>query len=57
MEKFGIPVYKAWQYANTRKGYWRISKSPILSKTLTNQYWINQGLKTFSIQYSKLNLS
>lgn len=57
LKKFGIPVYKAWQYANTRKGYWRISKSPILSKTLTNQYWINQGLKTFSMQYSKLNLS
>jgi hypothetical protein len=57
LKKLGIPEYKAWEYANTRKGYWRISKSPILNKTLTNQYWINQGLKTFSIQYSKLNLS
>jgi len=57
LKKLGIPEYKAWQYANTRKGYWRISNSPILCKTLTNQYWTNQGLKTFSIQYSKLNLS
>ena len=33
--KLGINKYKAWEYANTRKGYWRISKSPILSKSLT----------------------
>lgn len=57
LKKLGIPKYKAWQYANTRKGYWRISNSPILSRTLTNQYWTNQGLKTFSMQYGKLNLS
>ncbi|WP_339062724.1 group II intron maturase-specific domain-containing protein [Tepidibacillus marianensis] len=45
--KFKLPDGKAWEYANTRKGYWRISNSPILSKTLTNQYWINQALKVF----------
>ena len=38
LKKLGINEYKAWEYANTRKGYWRISKSPILSKTLTNKY-------------------
>ena len=36
--KLGINKYKAWEYANTRKGYWRISKSPILSKSLNNIY-------------------
>ena len=35
--RLGIPRNKAWEYANTRKGYWRISVSPILSKTITNQ--------------------
>ncbi len=29
---------EAWKYANTRKGYWRISNSQILNKTLTNAY-------------------
>ncbi|MCX7905004.1 MAG: group II intron reverse transcriptase/maturase, partial [Caloramator sp.] len=29
--RLGIPNNKAWEYANTRKGYWRISKSHILS--------------------------
>jgi len=38
LKKLGINKQKAWEYANTRKGYWRISSSPILSKTLTNIY-------------------
>ena len=36
--KLGVEKYMAYQYSNTRKGYWRISNSPILSKTLTNKY-------------------
>ena len=43
---------KAWQYANTRKSYWRISSSPILSKTLTNKYLKNIGLVSISETYS-----
>ncbi|MEF2821563.1 MAG: group II intron reverse transcriptase/maturase [Clostridium sp.] len=41
--KLGINKYKAWEYANTRKGYWRISKSPILSKSLNNKYLESLG--------------
>ncbi len=32
-----IDESKAWEFANTRKGLWRISKSPILNRTLTNK--------------------
>jgi len=32
----GIGKSKAWEFANTRKGYWRISNSPIMSRSLTN---------------------
>lgn len=49
--KLGIPKYKAWEYANTRKGYWRISNSPILNKTLTNQHFANLGFKSISERY------
>ena len=49
--KLGINKYKAWEYANTRKGYWRISKSPILSRTLTNKYLKNQGFITLTEKY------
>ena len=33
----GIAQSKAWVFANTRKGYWRIAKSPILSRSLSNE--------------------
>lgn len=34
--KLGIISYKAWEYANTRKGYWHIANSHILSTSITN---------------------
>lgn len=55
--KLGVPKYKAWEFANTRKSYWRTSKSPILDKTITNQRLINHGFKSLSSQYEKTRLS
>ena len=34
--KLGINKYKAHEWANTRKGYWHIANSFILSRTITN---------------------
>ena len=50
--RLGTGKSKAWEYANTRKGYWRISNSPILAKTLTNEYLKKLGLTTISERYS-----
>jgi RNA-directed DNA polymerase len=50
--KLGTENYKAWEYANTRKSYWKISNSPILSKTLTNKYLEEKGLVSISQIYS-----
>lgn len=36
LKSLGIRDQQAWEYANTRKGYWRTSGSPILSKSLGN---------------------
>ena len=55
--KLGIPKQKAFEFGNTRKGNWRISISPILSKTITNQRLINHGFKGLSSQYNKFRLS
>lgn len=52
--KLGVENWKAWEYANTRKGYWRTSNSPILSRTLTNRYLREQGFKTLSERYSQV---
>ena len=50
--ELGIENSKAWEYANTRKGYWRISNSPILSRALTNKYLKEIGLVSISEIYS-----
>ena len=55
--KLGIPKRKAWEYANTRKGYWRISKSPILCTTLNNQFFEGINLKSLLAQYLKVHHS
>ena len=34
--RLGIPKSKAWEWANTRKGYWHTAKSFILSRSITN---------------------
>lgn len=47
----GIDSDKAWEWANTRKAYWRISNSPILSIALNNKYWASQGLKSLLGRY------
>lgn len=40
LTKLGILKSKAWEWANSRKGYWRIAKSPILDRALDNQYLV-----------------
>jgi len=50
--KLGIVKSKAWEFANTRKGYWRISNSPILSRTVTNNYLKKLGLLPIAERYS-----
>lgn len=35
--KLGINKFKAYEWANTRKGYWHIAKSFILSRTITDE--------------------
>ena len=52
--KLGIDRWKAWEWANSRKAYWRISSSPILNRALGNKYWKKQGLKSLSNRYQNL---
>jgi RNA-directed DNA polymerase len=53
--RLGTGKYKAWEFANTRKGYWRISNSPILARTLTNKYLKDQGFITLSERYLQVS--
>lgn len=49
--KLGMDKDRAWEFVNTRKGYWRIAGSPILQRTLTNAYFTKLELTTFSQAY------
>ena len=50
----GMPKDKAFEWGNTRKGYWRIARSPILTRALDNQYWKSNGLKSLMDRYLEL---
>ena len=49
--KLGIDSHKAWEWANTRKGYWHIANSFILSCTITNERLRHAGFIFFSDYY------
>jgi RNA-directed DNA polymerase len=51
IRKFGVKENKAWEHANTRKGYWRTAKSPILETTLTNSYLEKVGYTSIYKRY------
>lgn len=36
--KLGVPEQKAYEWSNSRKSYCRIAHSPILLRTLNNEY-------------------
>lgn len=57
LKKLGLRHQLAIKYANTRKSYWRISKSPILQKTLTNKLLRIRGYIPLLEYYHHVKLS
>jgi len=41
--QLGVPRDKAWQWANTHKGYWCIAGSWIMTTTMNNHYFETLG--------------
>jgi hypothetical protein len=58
--QLGIPPEQAWQWANTRKGYWHTADSPIVKHSLTNRYLESMGfpdvLKRFEMLHKRIGL-
>jgi group II intron reverse transcriptase/maturase len=52
--KLGISKSKAWEYANTRKGYWHTANSWILSTTITDERLRRAGYIFLSDYYLKV---
>ena len=57
LKKLGIDKQKAWEWANSRKGYWRISSSHILHMSLTNEYLVSVGYDDILQRYKVLHSS
>jgi RNA-directed DNA polymerase len=53
--KLDIAKSKAWEYANTRKGYWRIANSPILNTSITSERLKQAGYMFFTEYFRKVN--
>ena len=55
--KLGVDDRKAWEWANSRLGYWRVAGSWILSTSLTNERLAKLGYDDISKRYEALHSS
>ena len=53
LRQYGIDHDNAMKMANSRKGYWRLSRSEILHRAITNEKLIKWGLKDLSLLYER----
>lgn len=51
LQKAGIPAWQAWQWANTRLGYWRVAGSRILTRAMPNEYFKKAGYPSLNALY------
>ena len=56
LRKLGIPADKAYQWANSRLGYWRIAGSPDLMCSITNERLAAAGYFSVLNYYESLHL-
>ena len=55
LRELGVPKGKAYEWANTRKGYWRIAGSWIMTTTYTNERLASLGYDDISKRYEALH--
>jgi group II intron reverse transcriptase/maturase len=53
LKKAGLEREKAWMYANTRKGYWRIAHSPFLQDVFSNKRLKMLGYDDLESRYKR----
>lgn len=54
LRKLGVPEKQAYQWGNTRLGFWRVAGSPVLSCSITNEKLARAGYYDFPAQYERL---
>ena len=53
--KLGMPDWQAYRNGNTRKGYWAVAGSGILTHTITNKRLAQAGYFRILDQYESLH--
>ena len=56
LKKLGMPKWQAYRNGNTRKGYWAIAGSGILTHTITNEGLARRGYYDISEAYKSMHL-
>ncbi len=56
LQKLGISKWQAYQWGNTRLGYWRVSVSPILTRSITNEKLVQAGYFEILKRYEQLRM-
>jgi RNA-directed DNA polymerase len=52
LKRMGINPQKAYEWANSRKGYCRVARSAIMGQALNNEYFARQGYIGFANYYN-----
>ena len=55
LKKLGMPEWQAYRNGNTRKGYWVVAGSGILTHTITNKRLAYRGYYDISEAYKSLH--
>ena len=55
LQRLGIPRSKAWEWANTRLGIWRIAGSWVMTRSITNKQLENLGYDDILKRYNVLH--
>ena len=55
LQKCGIERGKAWEFANTRKAYWRVANSPIMARAIKTEQLRRKGYLFFSDCYEQVH--
>ena len=55
LKKLGMPDWQAYRNGNTRKGYWAIAGSGILTQTITNERLARRGYYDISEAYKSMH--
>lgn len=56
LQRCGIDKGKAWEFANTRKAYWRVAGSPIMNQAIKTEQLRRKGYLFFSDYYGQVRV-